>query len=63
MALLIPHLPTFAVAGVFLIWSAYRRWQRRQRALRERVAYMLWVTATLSNSNSGELRSLKAGCL
>ena len=37
---------TFAVSAIFLLWQNYRRdLDRRQRVLRSRVAYMLWVMA------------------
>lgn len=39
-------VPTLAVSAIFCIWQAYRlRRLRRERLLRERVAYMLWVMA------------------
>jgi hypothetical protein len=39
-------LPVITVSAIFLGWSACRRErQRRERLLRERVAYLLWVTA------------------
>jgi hypothetical protein len=37
---------TLAVSMIFCLWQGYRRdQQRRQRRLRQRVAYMLWVAA------------------
>jgi hypothetical protein len=42
--------PTFAVSVLFCFWDTCRRARlarlRRERALRQRVAYMLWVMAT-----------------
>lgn len=39
-------LPAITVSAIFLAWSACRRQrERRDRLLRERVAYMLWVAA------------------
>src|SRR5207248_6869261 len=44
MQLLAFSYPTLAVSAIYCIWSAYHRVHRqRQRLLRERVAYMLWV--------------------
>jgi hypothetical protein len=44
-----PLIGTFhvlAVAVIFSLWQAYRQVQlTRERRLRERVAYMLWVMA------------------
>jgi hypothetical protein len=47
-------MPTFvcgvaalAVAGIFYTWRSYHDMMiHKQRTLRERVAYMLWVMAT-----------------
>jgi hypothetical protein len=37
---------TLAVAGIYYVWRVYQLAQfKRQRTLRERVAYMLWVMA------------------
>jgi hypothetical protein len=39
-------VPVLAVAVIFRLWQAYRQpLLRRERRLRERVAYMLWVAA------------------
>jgi hypothetical protein len=39
-------LPTLAVAVIYCFWNGYRvSLARRERALRHRVAYMLWVMA------------------
>jgi hypothetical protein len=39
-------LAAFVVASIFYTWRAYQDGLlRRQRTLRERVAYMLWVMA------------------
>jgi hypothetical protein len=39
-------LPVMTVSAIFCVWNAYRHEvRRRQRQLRERVAYMLWVAA------------------
>jgi hypothetical protein len=38
--------PTLAVSAIYCIWQVYRRaLALRERVLRERVAYMLWVLA------------------
>ncbi len=40
-------LPTLMVTAVYYAWCVYRREQRlRDRVLRERVTYLLWVLAT-----------------
>ncbi len=39
-------IPALTVSAIFVAWNAARRErQRRDRQLRERVAYMLWVAA------------------
>jgi hypothetical protein len=39
-------LPTLAVSAVYCLWNVYRLAQyQRDRKLRERVAFMLWVAA------------------
>ena len=43
MVLLLPHVPTFAVTAIYLLWSVYKRRLHRRRVLCERVAYMLWT--------------------
>jgi hypothetical protein len=45
---MITALPTVTVSAIYLAWKATQR-RRRDRLLRERVAYMLWVAA-----NGGE---------
>jgi hypothetical protein len=46
MPTLVCNVAALAVAGLFYCWRAYHG-QRllRERTLRERVAYMLWVAA------------------
>ena len=40
--------PTLAVALIYCIWQRYCQVRlRKERILRERVAYMLWVIANL----------------
>jgi hypothetical protein len=39
-------LPTVAVATVYCFWNLYLTRKLRERKLRERVTYMLWVMAT-----------------
>jgi hypothetical protein len=35
-----------AVVGIHYIWRAYYTWlKRREKSLRERVSYMLWMAA------------------
>jgi hypothetical protein len=41
-----PTLPTLAVSLIYCLWQAYFRARLfRERRLRERIAYMLWVSA------------------
>ena len=47
------------VAVIFYAWRAFDQFrQRRDRARRERVAYMLWIMATQGNSKSREIPRL-----
>ena len=47
MQSLLTALPTLTVSAIYCVWNLYRVAQRqRQRRLRERVAYLLWVVAT-----------------
>jgi hypothetical protein len=40
------NIAALAVAGIFYTWRSYLvRQSRRERTLRERVTYMLWVMA------------------
>jgi hypothetical protein len=46
MQLLAPMFPTLAVATIYCLWfRANQDFIRRQRTLRERIAYMLWCAA------------------
>jgi hypothetical protein len=46
MNILLCSLATLAVAGLYYGWRGYDgALRQRQRTLRERVAYMLWVMA------------------
>jgi hypothetical protein len=50
---LFASLPTVAVSAIFCVWNAYRLQRyRRDRQLRERVAYMLWVMAMGTEPNA-----------
>jgi hypothetical protein len=41
------HLAALSVASIFYVWRAYTaELARRERTLRERVTYMLWVMAS-----------------
>jgi hypothetical protein len=42
MFILLPHVPTFAVSLIYLLWAFYCRRQQRRRQLCQRVAFMLW---------------------
>ena len=47
MQLLFTSLPTLTVSILYCAWNAYRGVRLlRERTLRERVAYMLWIIAT-----------------
>jgi hypothetical protein len=35
-----------AVAGIYIAWQRYQLCARRERALQERVTYMLWTMAS-----------------
>jgi hypothetical protein len=43
----IQALPILAVSAIYCLWHTHCRWelQRRERQLRQRVAYLLWVMA------------------
>ena len=44
--LILHSTATLAVSIIFCLWQSYRQaTSRRQRQLRERVAYMLWMAA------------------
>ena len=46
MQLLFTSLPTLTVSILYCAWNAYHGARLlRQRTLRERVAYMLWIAA------------------
>ena len=46
MQILFQSIPTLAVAAIYCIWfRAYLAQSRKDRVLRERVAYMLWIAA------------------
>jgi hypothetical protein len=46
MQLFVMTYPTLAVSAIYCIWQAYLRTVAlRDRVLRERVAYMLWILA------------------
>lgn len=47
MHALLPCLPTLVVSTIFCVWQAYQRTLvHRDRLLRERVAYLVWVVGT-----------------
>ncbi len=46
MQAIAPLVPTLAVAAIYCLWMrTFLTQSRRQRVLRERVAYMLWCAA------------------
>jgi hypothetical protein len=55
------NLAALAVAVLYYLWRDVARVrQRRQRALRERVAYMLWIMATRGAAETREIPRLPA---
>jgi hypothetical protein len=44
---ILPVVPTLVVSTIYCLWQAYERerLRQRERVLRERVTYMLWVMA------------------
>ena len=57
---IVTNMAALAVATLYYLWRAhYQTQQRRDRVLRQRVAYMLWVMADqIQGSDSG----LAAAC-
>jgi hypothetical protein len=50
------NIAVLTIAVIFYTWRAFSQGrERRERALRERVAYMLWVMATHGASQTREL--------
>lgn len=48
------NMAALAVATLYYLWRAHSQRQRRDQALRQRVAYMLWVMADqIQRSDSG----------
>jgi hypothetical protein len=46
MPLLVCSIAILAVTVIYLFWRSYlQAYEQRQRALRERVAYLLWILA------------------
>lgn len=53
---IVTNIAALAVATLYYLWRAhYQTRQRRQRVLRERVAYMLWVMADQVQRNDSGL--------
>jgi hypothetical protein len=57
------YLATLAVAVVYYAWRGYTQSQsRRQRLLRERVAYLLWIMSEqIDPRKSSVVRRLSSG--
>ena len=50
MQVLFSSMPTLAIAALYCLWHHHeKRQRRRERFLRKRVAYMLWVMANQVN--------------
>jgi hypothetical protein len=57
MQIICCHVAALTVASIFYTWRAYAmELLGRHRQLRERVAYMLWVTADVGEWNSAMRR-------
>lgn len=53
---IVTNIAALAVATLYYLWRAhYQTRQRRQRVLRQRVAYMLWVMADQVRSTDSGL--------
>lgn len=51
-----PNIAALAVAVIYYVWRARDEVRRRRdRAVRERVAYMLWVMATQGAAKTREI--------
>jgi hypothetical protein len=57
------YVATLAVAVLYYVWRGYAQVQvRRQRQLRERVAYLLWVVSEgIDPRESGLVQRLSSG--
>jgi hypothetical protein len=56
MAAIWPNLAALAVAVIYYVWRAHEQVRvRKDRAIRERVAYMLWVMATQGAASTHEI--------
>jgi hypothetical protein len=57
------YVATLAVAVVFYVWRGYVQVQlRRQRQLRERVTYLLWILSErIDPRDSGIIHRLSSG--
>jgi hypothetical protein len=63
MVILLPHLPTFAVSFIYLLWSLYCRRQQRKRQLHERIAFMLWSAVQPLEEGAVPVEAVEAGSL
>jgi hypothetical protein len=51
-----PNVAALAVAALYYMWRTFDEGRRRRnRAIRERVAYMLWVMATQGAAKTREI--------
>jgi hypothetical protein len=60
---IVTNVAALTVAALYYMWRAHhqRAQQRRERKLRERVAYMLWVMADrVHSSDSGLTNSCRS---
>jgi hypothetical protein len=61
MQLFCCYAATLAVATIFYTYRAWRQVRtRKDRVLRERVAYMLWVVAGLQGRSSESIPALRS---
>jgi hypothetical protein len=62
MVLLSCNVAALAVAVLYYIWRGYHQARHaRERVLRERVAYMLWVIAERIESGSRQVYVVRPG--
>jgi hypothetical protein len=56
MQLVMLNIAALTVAGLYYTWRSFNQLRnRRDRVIRERVAYMLWVMATQGAANTREI--------
>jgi hypothetical protein len=62
MGPIVPNLAALSVAVLFYVWRACDQVRRqRERTLRERVAYMLWVMAEQMTGSDSQQATIPRG--